>query len=255
MFETAVVASAPAGRRAWSTCIGFTCQAILVGFAILIPILFPDSMPSPQTWLKVFLPLSPPPPPPAAAPVQTFARAAIAHPFDDHQLHAPAAIPERVAMIVDPAPVTGAAIGVPGGVPGGQEGGVPGGILNSVLESGRATVAPPVPVATTPKPAETAPAVIQRVRMGGQVKMAVPIHRVEPVYSPLARQMRVSGTVQITGVIGIDGRMKELKVVSGHPLLVNAALEAVRQWIYAPTTLNGEPVEVVAPITVTFVLN
>ena len=81
------------------------------------------------------------------------------------------------------------------------------------------------------------------------------MHRVEPQYPEMARKMRVAGVVELEGVIGTDGRLRELRVVNGHPLLARAALEAVRQWIYAPTTLNGDPVEVIAPITVTFRLN
>lgn len=85
--------------------------------------------------------------------------------------------------------------------------------------------------------------------------MARLIKRVEPVYPALARQARISGTVELTGIIGTDGRIKELRVLRGHPLLAKAALDAVRQWIYEATLLNGEPVEVIAPITVTFRLN
>jgi protein TonB len=93
------------------------------------------------------------------------------------------------------------------------------------------------------------------LKTGGLVQLARPIHRVEPRYPALARQARISGEVELAGVIGTDGRIHELKVVRGHPLLVHAALDAVRQWIWAPTTLNGDPVEVIAPIIVTFVLN
>jgi protein TonB len=85
--------------------------------------------------------------------------------------------------------------------------------------------------------------------------MARLLHRVEPVYPPLARQTRISGTVELTGVVGTNGRIRELRVVSGHPFLAAAALEAVRQWVYEPTLLNGEAVEVIAPITVNFRLN
>jgi len=87
------------------------------------------------------------------------------------------------------------------------------------------------------------------------VNLAQPIFRPDPVYPALARQMRIEGAVQIEGIIGVDGHMKEVRVVSGHPLLAPAALEAVRKWIYKPTTLNEQPVEVIAPITVTFHLH
>jgi protein TonB len=78
---------------------------------------------------------------------------------------------------------------------------------------------------------------------------------VEPLYPPLARQTRVSGVVELVGIIATDGRIRELKLLSGSPLLARAALEAVRQWIYEPTLLNGEPVELVATISVIFRLN
>jgi protein TonB len=90
---------------------------------------------------------------------------------------------------------------------------------------------------------------------GGVVKMANPIHRVEPIYPPLARQMRVSGTVEIEAVIGVDGHLREIHVKSGPALLIKAATDAVRQWVYEPTTLNNVPVEVAGVILVTFRLN
>ena len=86
------------------------------------------------------------------------------------------------------------------------------------------------------------------------VRMATPIQKIEPLYPPLARIAHVSGTVELLGVLGTDGRIRELKVLHGHPLLVRAALDAVSQWIFAPTLLNGQAVEVAAPITVNFIL-
>ena len=76
-----------------------------------------------------------------------------------------------------------------------------------------------------------------------------------PAYPPLAKQARVSGTVRLIGVIAKDGTMQQLQMVSGHPLLVQAALDAVRQWLYRPTLLNGQAVEVIAPIDVIFTLS
>jgi protein TonB len=81
------------------------------------------------------------------------------------------------------------------------------------------------------------------------------MRRVLPVYPALAKTARVQGTVHLVGVIAINGTIQQLQVLSGHPLLVNAAVEAVRQWIYKPTTLNGDPVEVIAPIDVHFTLS
>ena len=75
-----------------------------------------------------------------------------------------------------------------------------------------------------------------------------------PVYPPLARQARISGTVRLEAVIAFNGAVQSLRVASGHPLLAQAALDAVRQWVYQPTLLNGEPVEVLTQIDVNFKL-
>src|SRR6266705_885078 len=80
------------------------------------------------------------------------------------------------------------------------------------------------------------------------------IERVEPVYPPLARQTRVQGTVRLHAIIAIGGSIEELEVISGHPLLIQPALDAVRRWRYAPTVLNGQPVEVDTTIDVIFSL-
>jgi len=85
--------------------------------------------------------------------------------------------------------------------------------------------------------------------------MAKLVKRVVPEYPALAKTARISGVVHLIGVIGKDGRIENLQLISGHPILAAAALEAVRQWIYKPTILNGEPVEVTAPIDVYFSLN
>lgn len=76
-----------------------------------------------------------------------------------------------------------------------------------------------------------------------------------PIYPPLAITARVQGTVHLVGVIARDGTIRDLQVIDGHPMLVRAAVDAVRQWIYKPTLLSGEAVEVMAPITVTFKLD
>jgi protein TonB len=167
----------------------------------------------------------------------------------------PTSIPPKAQIIVDTEPVLpGSREGVIGGIPGGDKDGVPGGILNGILnEVPRIlpVVRPPEVKHEPPKsPATTAaPPRITSVRM------ASPVHRVDPVYPALAKQARVSGVVELLGVLGTDGRIHELQVLRGHPLLVKAAMDAVRQWVYEPTLLNGVAVEVSAPITVNFILN
>jgi periplasmic protein TonB len=101
-----------------------------------------------------------------------------------------------------------------------------------------------------PKPKQTGP-----LRVGGNVQAARLVNKVTPIYPPLARQTRISGIVRLHAIISKDGAIKELEVVSGHPLLQQAALDAVRQWRYQPTLLNGDPVEVDTTIDVIFSLN
>ena len=134
---------------------------------------------------------------------------------------------------------TGMSGGVPGGVAGGSMGGVLGGVIG-----GMGGAPPP------PKPKQTGP-----LRVGGNVQAARIINRVQPVYPPLARQTRISGTVRLHAIIGKDGMIQQLEVMNGHPLLQQSALDAVRQWRYQPTLLNGEPVEVDTTIDVIFSLN
>ena len=110
--------------------------------------------------------------------------------------------------------------------------------------------ASPVEAGTVVKPlAKSGPQ-----RVGGAVQAAKLIHQVRPAYPPLAKQARIQGTVRLQAVIARDGSIQNLVLASGHPLLVPSAMEAVRQWRYSPTTLNGETVEVLTQIDVNFTL-
>ena len=167
---------------------------------------------------------------------------------------APKAIPKDIAMIKEeelPPPMSGA-VGVVGGVPGGVPGGTPGGVIGGIIGS-VPTAAPPPPPPV--KVEEKKPPTPQRIRVGGNVIQANLIKQPKPVYPPLAKQARIQGTVRFNAIIGKDGTIQQLQMVSGHPLLVPAAQEAVRQWIYRPTLLNGEPVEVQTQIDVNFTLS
>jgi protein TonB len=93
------------------------------------------------------------------------------------------------------------------------------------------------------------------VQIGGRVAEANLIRKVQPVYPPLAKSARVQGTVEFTATISKEGNIENLTLVRGHPLLVNAAREAVQQWKYKPTLLNGQPVEVITDIIVNFTLS
>jgi protein TonB len=94
-----------------------------------------------------------------------------------------------------------------------------------------------------------------RIVVGGNVQADKLVQQPRPVYPPLAKQARISGVVHLAAVISKDGTIQDLKVISGHPLLIPSALEAVKQWVYQPTQLNGEPVEVSTQIDVNFTLS
>ena len=104
-----------------------------------------------------------------------------------------------------------------------------------------------------PPPPPSARASAAPMRLGGAVEQHL-IHQVEPVYPPLALRARVEGAVRFNATIGTDGKVLNLGLISGHPLLIVAACEAVRQWIYQPTLLNNQPVEVITDVTVNFTL-
>ena len=94
----------------------------------------------------------------------------------------------------------------------------------------------------------------QKVRVSSGVAEGMLIHQVKPPYPVAAKMARVEGSVALQAVIGKDGSIQNLRVISGHPLLTSAALEAVKQWRYKPYYLNGEPVEVETQIVVNFLL-
>src|SRR6185436_2391884 len=127
--------------------------------------------------------------------------------------------------------------GVPGGVPGGQMGGVIGGIINSTPVA--------VPKVATP----------QRVRVSQGVSSGLLMKKVQPAYPPLARQARIQGQVLLQAQISKDGSIENLSLISGHPMLAPAAIEAVKQWRYKPYMLNGEPVAVDTQVVVNFTLS
>jgi periplasmic protein TonB len=249
MFEQATLSTANAGRRAWTTGLGFAGEAALVAFIALAPMIWPKVLPKPQALPMLLTPPAPVPPPTDVV-VRPHATQAPVTPI---RFTMPTIVPASPATVVDEPPA------VPGSVPGaGQATGDPGPLLTGILNAPAA--APTQPLAV--KPPESQPKAdatersteTRRIRTSS-IELARVIHRVEPVYPPVAKLAHVSGTVELTGVIGTDGRIRELKALSGNPLLVKAAMDAVSQWIYAPPILNGERVEVIAPITVNFRLD
>jgi periplasmic protein TonB len=234
MFDQLVVSSAHPNRtnKPWTVAMSAIVQSVIVGILILIPLIYTEALP--KGMLNTFLvaPAPPPPPPPPAAPVKTIVRPRIVTP---QRMVAPTVIPKTVQMIKDEAPDVGA-VGVEGGVAGGALGGALGGIIGNA--------APPPP----PRPTQT------RIRVGGNVQAANLVHQVQPVYPQIAKTAHVSGTVVLHAIIAKDGTIQQLEYISGPPLLMRAAMDAVREWRYHPTLLNGEPVEVDTTIQVVFTL-
>ncbi len=109
------------------------------------------------------------------------------------------------------------------------------------------------PVAPAPLPAPPPAAPKATPKAGGQIQQAVLISKKDPEYPKLARQTGAKGAVRLSATVGKDGRVKSVRVISGHPMLQAAAVEAVKQWVYRPTLLNGQPVETETEIVLNFV--
>jgi protein TonB len=225
--------------------IAYILEVIIVGVLVLIPLIYTQALPKAQLMTFLAAPPPPPPPPPPPAAVAPAPRV-VRHINVEDVMRAPTVIPRTIAQVKDepePPPTSvGVVGGVVGGVPGGSFGGVLGGVIGGALSS-----APPPP----PPPKPQAP---KRIRVGGQVESAKVVFGPHPEYPPLAKMARIQGTVRLDAVISKDGTIQDLKVISGHPLLVRAALDAVQRWRYQPTLLNGDAVEVATEIDVNFTL-
>ena len=220
----------------WAVILSTFVQVCVLLVLILIPLIYTQALPKAMMATLLIAPPPPPPPPPPPAEAPKVIKP-VARLIQQGKLMQPRAIPKEVAVFKEAdlppeAPVNA------GGVLGGVDQGLLGG-----LGAGPAIAAPP------PPPKQT-----QRIKLGGQVVAAKLLAQPQPVYPPLARQARIQGNVVLHAIIDKDGRVGELQVISGHPLLVQSALEAVKNWRYQPTQLNGEPVEVDTTITVSFVL-
>ena len=188
-------------------------------------------------------PLVAPPPPPPPAPAAAAVAPQVTHPHAQlayKLLTMPRSIPRKISENGPAAPpdlgtVAGA---IPSGVIGGELGGVVGGVLGGTA-----------PAPTAPPP----PRPVHRiVRAGSGIQPPRQTYSVDPEYPPLARQGRIAGTVVVDAVIDERGNVVQARALSGHPILIPAALKAVLQWKYEPTSLNGQPISVVLKVFVNF---
>lgn len=215
----------------WSVILSAMVQTSILCVLILIPLIYTQALPKAMLATLLVAPPPPPPPPPVKAVIKPVARL-----IQSGNLMQPRAIPKDVAVFKEAE--------LPPNVANNSnsnQGGVFGGIPGQGIMAASASAPPP------PKPAPPA-----RIKQGGDVTAASIITQTRPAYPPLARQARIQGTVVLHAIIDKEGKVAQMEIVSGHPLLVESALEAVKQWRYKPTQLNGEPVEVDTTIQVTF---
>jgi protein TonB len=205
---------------------------------VIAPLLLADALPQPDAGVRAFFsepiaaPPPPPPPPPPAARSAVAARVVPKAPATPAGFVAPIEVPTEIR------PEEGLDLGgVEGGVVGGVEGGVPGGVVGGVV-GGLPDAPPPPPV----KP----------VRVGGDIREPRKVKDVAPVYPAVAVHARVEGIVIIEATIDPRGRVVNATVLRSLPVFDEAALAAVKEWVYTPTLLNGTPTPVIMTVTVKF---
>lgn len=242
MFEQTFVHTGGAVRRPWSMAASLAAQVALTGFVLCLPLMKTAEIMWRPPHVVYILPHIE-----QKAPVVAIsnkpASTSNMKPVFDARLRAPTRIPDKVARIVDEMPVPDMSAGLFSGSAGGQV------QFLDQAAGGVVLPAPPAPPPDAKLPRQAA------VRVGGDVQQAMLLRQVIPAYPQLARSARISGKVLLAAVIAPDGTVQRLQLISGPPLLVDAALKAVRQWTYRPTRLNGEPVEVITEITVNFTLS
>ena len=244
MFESALALEVP-GRRS-PLLLSFTIQTLAVGVVLLIPLYYVEQLTVlPTMPVPVYAPKLPHV---KIMSVVREAASAFAPQLVQPSARRPLTAPTRIPVLSQQRAVISDA-GAPqfADVPAGGFAG------DGFLVGDRGLMMPP-PAPPEPKAEAKAPRT-GPVRVGGDVQSARLIHQVRPLYPALAKQVRTQGTVRLQAIIGRDGAIQNLQLMSGHPLLVPAAVDAVKQWRYRPTLLNGETVEVLTQIDVHFHLH
>ena len=227
--------SAP-GKKAGALAASLGAQTLAVGTLLLIPLLYTDRLPFAQLQLPTFLPRTPPPEPLKPQVVPRLRSA----PRVWNPLASPTRVPPLNTQpeIIDDTSAALTTIDTGAFLPP---------RLGTIVSR---VIPPPAPPPHLPEVETSKP-----ITVTSDVQAAKLIRKVIPVYPRIAIMARISGTVRLTGIIGKDGLIQQLQVIDGPPLLVQAAVDAVRQWVYRPTLLSNKPVEVIAPIDVIFTLS
>jgi protein TonB len=252
MFEQSLLVNGARRNNGWSFAASITAQSVLVGAALVLPLAHiarletrpPDTLYMPR---------------PVGLEVAQVKPAHVGSSTSTSALHtgqkfrpfvAPTNIRSHIATGPDLPDAPIYALAPPGGS------GISNGLdLPGAVDLGGKALAPPPP---QPEPVHRAAQSVAPegpVKVGGGVQSAKLIFGPRPVYPPFARQARISGSVHLAALISADGRIRDLRTMTGHPMLIPAAIEAVEKWVYKPTLLNGQPVEVITDIVVNFVLN
>jgi periplasmic protein TonB len=221
-------------NKRWTMVLSALVQTVILGVLVLVPLIHTEALPQKMLAILLVAPPAPPPPPPHPASPTGARRVRV---IRSEALRQPSFVPTIAAVLTDPEPLLDVIDDTP---------------TNSVFRdiAGQGIIAGNNP-SLPPPPRPAAPV---RIKQGGVVTAASILSQTRPVYPALARQARIQGSVVLHAIIGRDGRVAQLEVISGHPLLVQAALDAVKQWLYKPTLLNGDAVEVDTTITVTFLM-
>ena len=238
VFEQSIlVDSGP--NKSWSLLASLSAELLVVSLMILIPLMYGDHLPG-FHWHVVTV--GPPVRQIQPQPVQARVASGPARPPFLHPPLIPNPIRPTALTPTASGPVT---IEQPPGIEIGGDG---------PAAPGPALFGQQINITAPPPRRDEAPKPNGPLHVSRGVQMAKLLKQVIPVYPQLARNARISGVVHLVGIIGKDGSIRNLQLIDGHPLLARAALDAVSQWIYKPTLLSGEPVEVVCPIDVTFTL-
>jgi len=240
MFDQTLLLDRGGTRKAGALATSFVAQMLAAGVLLLAPLLYREALPVRMLLAADYYPLR-------AAPQSPAAKASPETKGASFNTRPAFRVPARDRFAAPQPASVGISVEAPA--------------LDFGLPQANVTqqrIAPLPEMTPPPKPlaaAEPAQPPAAPIRVSQGVLAAKLIRKIVPVYPPLARQARIQGTVRLVGPVDRDGTIQQLRVLSGHPLLVEAALAAVRQWVYRPTLLNGEPVQVLAPIDVTFTLS
>jgi len=240
MFEQTFVVEAANDKKKYAVLLGLLLEVATLALLIIVPVIYTQVLP--QARLRsVFA--APAPTAPALPKAPATAVSPVGPQRRFIQIMTVTALPHivrntEVMNAAAPDAVIGAPVGTDSAFIGASA---------DSMEQIKLPEAPRTPAARQP--------VNKIVRQSSEVEASLLIHKVQPVYPALAREIRVQGVVEFTAVISKTGTIENLQLVSGHPMLVAAAREAILQWRYKPTLLNGEPVEVITDIVVNFALN